>query len=369
MLPKSETACFLIADISGYTSFLAEVELEHAQDIIADLMDTVVRSLRPPFRLAKFEGDAAFVYALADRIDGSSLQDVIDAAYFGFRKRLRSIRQATSCGCSACRDMEKLDLKLVGHFGAFVRQKMGGREELAGRDVILVHRLLKNGAGERLGGHAYALLSDRCVEATGIRPDEQGLMELVERVDVIGDVRCWVRDLELAWHADASAARTLVARDKAMSVITLDIAAPRQTVWDYFTMPGRRPLWRGADAVREDVAGGRRGVGTTNHCMHGDHAIVEEILDWRPFDYLTLNTLLPVPDAPKILLTYVFEETGEGATRVEIRIGRPKPKDKAFVEHAEAVFRKTIGEEFGTLKGLLEQAMDDHASTGRRRPT
>ena len=62
MLPKAEAAYFAIADISGYTSFLAAVELDHAQDIIADFMDTVVKGLRPPFRLAKFEGDAAFVY-------------------------------------------------------------------------------------------------------------------------------------------------------------------------------------------------------------------------------------------------------------------------------------------------------------------
>ena len=43
MLPKAEPACFVIADISGYTSYLAGVELDHAQDIIADLMDTVVK--------------------------------------------------------------------------------------------------------------------------------------------------------------------------------------------------------------------------------------------------------------------------------------------------------------------------------------
>ena len=72
MLPKPELACFVIADISGYTSFLAAAELDHAQDIIADFMDTVVKALRPPFRLAKFEGDAAFVYASAEKVDGSS---------------------------------------------------------------------------------------------------------------------------------------------------------------------------------------------------------------------------------------------------------------------------------------------------------
>jgi class 3 adenylate cyclase len=59
---KTEAACLVIADITGYTSYLAGVELDHAQDILADLMDTVIRSLRPTFRLAKLEGDAAFTY-------------------------------------------------------------------------------------------------------------------------------------------------------------------------------------------------------------------------------------------------------------------------------------------------------------------
>jgi Protein of unknown function (DUF2652) len=157
MLPKAESACFLIADISGYTSYLAGVELDHAQDIIADLMDTVVRCLRPPFRLAKFEGDAAFFCASCDMIDGSLLQDAIESAYFTFQKRLRNIEQATSCTCRACHDMQHLDLKFVCHHGEFIKQRMAGRDELAGRDVILVHRLLKNTVKDRLGDHAYAL--------------------------------------------------------------------------------------------------------------------------------------------------------------------------------------------------------------------
>jgi hypothetical protein len=84
MLPKTESDRFVIADISGYTSFLAGVELDHAQDIIADVMDTVMRCLRPPCRLAKF---AAFFYAVTDKIDGSLLEDAIESAYFAFRKR------------------------------------------------------------------------------------------------------------------------------------------------------------------------------------------------------------------------------------------------------------------------------------------
>jgi class 3 adenylate cyclase len=93
MLPKPESACLVIADISGYTGYLAGVELDHAQDILADLMDTIVGALRPPFSLSKLEGDAALVYAPTPKVDGSLLQDTIEATYFTFRRRLRDLKQ------------------------------------------------------------------------------------------------------------------------------------------------------------------------------------------------------------------------------------------------------------------------------------
>ena len=353
-LPKPDSACLVIADISGYTSFLAGVELDHAHDIIADVMDTVVRCLRPPFRLAKFEGDAAFFYAITDKVDGSLLQDAIESAYFAFRRRLRNIEQATSCECSACRKMQDLDLKFVSHHGEFIKHRMAGREELAGRDIILIHRLLKNSVNERLGGHAYALYSDSCVLAMGIDPLAQGFVEHHESIDIIGTVKCWVRDLELAWEQETDRQRNEVTRDNAAMVIDFDIAAPRPTVWEYFTLPGQRPKWRGADEVREMAKGGRRGVGTVNHCMHGAHAIIEEVIDWRPFDYLTLTTLLPMPGAPKVLMTYAFSESTGGGTRVEIRVARPKPKDKAFLEQVGPEFQKNITSEVANLRRMLE---------------
>jgi uncharacterized protein YndB with AHSA1/START domain len=356
MLPKAESACFLIADISGYTSYLAGVELDHAQDIIADLMETVVRCLRPPFRLAKFEGDAAFFCASCDMIDGSLLQDAIESAYFTFRKRLRNIEQATSCTCRACHDMQHLDLKFVCHHGEFIKQRMAGRDELAGRDVILVHRLLKNTVKDRLGDHAYALFSDSCMLAIAVDPAAQGLAAHEETIDIIGGVACWVRDLERAWTEEKARSRNIVTRNKAAHVIEFDIGAPRPQVWEYFTSPGQRPKWRGADEVRESTSGGRRGVGATNHCMHGPHAIIEEILDWRPFDYLTLTTLLPMPSAPKILMSYAFSENGNSVTHIEIRIAKAKAKDMAFLEHAVAEFRKNITNEIAKLSQLFEHA-------------
>jgi uncharacterized protein YndB with AHSA1/START domain len=305
--------------------------------------------------LAKFEGDAAFLYAAGDRFDGSLLQDAIEAAYFTFRKRLRNIDQATSCECKACHGMAQLDLKFVMHHGEFIRQRMSGREELAGRDVILVHRLLKNTVKERVGERAYALFSDACIQAAGIDLSTARFFAHEEMIDVAGRLACHVQDLETAWNEEKDRRRYLVTRKQAAHVLEFEVGALRPQVWEYFTVPALRPKWRGADEVREAVSSNRRGVGTTNHCMHGPHAIIEEILDWRPFDYLTLTTLLPMLNAPKVLMSYVFEQTDGGNTHVEIRIAKAKPKDAAFLEHVVGEFRNTITAEMAVLKAMLER--------------
>jgi class 3 adenylate cyclase len=142
MLSQPESACLVIADISGYTGFLAGAELDHAQDILADLMGIVVGALRPQFRLAKLEGDAAFAYALTDSVDGPRLQDTIERCYFAFRRRLRDVGQASTCECNACILVPRLDLKVVAHYGQVIRQRIASREELVGSDVIVVHRLV-----------------------------------------------------------------------------------------------------------------------------------------------------------------------------------------------------------------------------------
>ena len=357
MLPTAEQATFVIADISGYTSFLAQTEIDHAQDIVADFMETVVKALRPPFRLAKFEGDAAFLYAAKAKLDGSMLQDAIEVAYVKFRRRLRDVKQASACTCKACAAMGDLDFKFVVHHGEMVKSRMGGREELAGRDVILVHRLLKNAVREKTGGHAYVLYSDACMVEMGIDAQAHGLIEHHETIDIIGETKLWLRDLESVWQRESAATRYEVAAAEAYLSLEHDFAAPRQVIWEYLTVPGERQKWWPADAILEPTGKSRRGAGTINHCMHGQHAIVEELLDWRPYDYFTLSTLLPMPGAPKIIMTRALEERPGGATHLAFRVARPKPKDKDFVDQAAVQFAKSMEGAFAKLQQLAESQL------------
>ncbi len=316
MLSRPEPACLLIADISGYTSYLAGTELDHAQDILADLMTTVVGALRPGFRLAKLEGDAAFAYVLAERIDGSQLLDTVERTYFAFRRRLRDIAQATACVCNACVLMPRLDLKIIAHHGSIIRHRIAGREELVGSDVIVAHRLLKNHVIERHGLAAYALYSAACVGAMAIDPVALGMIEHRDTYDDLGEVAGWVSDLGAAWTAELDRKRVVVAERDAGYVFETIQPAPRDIVWSFMTDPAIRPRWQaGVEAVTQLATTPRRGIGTTNHCMHGKDILIEEILDWRPIDHVTHRTTMP--NGFKAVSTFAFEDA-PGGTRVRI---------------------------------------------------
>ena len=69
-MSTSREVVLLLADLSGYTAYLAASEPERAPALAADLVETVVRQLRPTFRLEKLEGDAAFMVAPTDRLTG-----------------------------------------------------------------------------------------------------------------------------------------------------------------------------------------------------------------------------------------------------------------------------------------------------------
>lgn len=60
--------CLVIADISGYTQFLKlrMLSLLHAEEIISSLLEAVVAGAEYPLQLSKFEGDAVFLYGVAE---------------------------------------------------------------------------------------------------------------------------------------------------------------------------------------------------------------------------------------------------------------------------------------------------------------
>ena len=166
----------VLADIGGYTEFLQVVAEAHRDDAFADgavpeayrlmssLLDGIVGQIVPPFTLSKLEGDAVFAFAQdADAPRGDAALDVVRACYADFRSRLSDVGKIWACNCTACARATSLDLKFVLHAGRYVLQQIAGSRELSGPDVVMAHRLLKNGAADLVGHGAYALVSAAAV--------------------------------------------------------------------------------------------------------------------------------------------------------------------------------------------------------------
>jgi hypothetical protein len=158
----------LLADISGYTKFLTGTELEHSHAIVTELTKLIRAALCPPMQFVKLEGDAVFCFAPQEAFpNGELLVELVESCYFDFTNRLLNMTRSTTCTCDACRAIDGLDLKFVAHNGTFIVDRdEDGRLDLAGPDVILVHRLLKNTIIEQGGPSSYGFFTDPCL--TGV---------------------------------------------------------------------------------------------------------------------------------------------------------------------------------------------------------
>ena len=349
MLSTAQPTCFLIADISGYTGYLADVELDHAQDILADLIGAVVSALRPDFRLAKLEGDAAFMSMVAETIDGSMLLDTIERCYFGFRRRRRDVRQATSCECNACVRIPDLDLKFVVHHGEAIQQKVAGRQELLGSDVIVVHRLLKNDVVEGLGVPAYALFSQACIDASGLDPVALGMRAHTETYDRIGEVATWVHDLGRRWQEEEARERVFVTPEASILIVSVETDVPPQLAWEFITKPGQRMSWQPwvtEVTVRARPAAGAVPARPITACTARTRSSRRSWTGGRTTTSRT-GPSSTTPSGPiKLLHTVEFEPTAAGTT-IHFRYAAPRTK-------REKELMTVIGPAYG---GALESGL------------
>ena len=163
----------VLVDISGYTKFVkmhnmnkipilgkkwGDKTQEHAETIISDLLEKIIEKLDDTLIVNKLQGDAALFYAVPDNPQEyserlvSKLQDCFEV----FNQRLNELVFCKACSCDSCQQLTNLKLKSFVHYGEFLIKKVSRFEEIAGEDVILAHRLMKNS----INSSEYILFTD-----------------------------------------------------------------------------------------------------------------------------------------------------------------------------------------------------------------
>ncbi|WP_408891391.1 DUF2652 domain-containing protein [Myxococcus faecalis] len=185
----TEKALLLIADIGGYTRFMKHhrFSLAHAQDSVAQLLEAVIDA-SGKLKLAKLEGDAAFFYAVGE--DHGSLAQRIADIRRAFLARRTLLDVDRMCKCDGCTQVGSLTLKFVAHSGEVAFQRVKHLTELAGVDVILVHRMLKNDVPVS----EYVLMTDAVHQR--LEPELRGRAQGLEHeFEGLGRTTCHYLDL------------------------------------------------------------------------------------------------------------------------------------------------------------------------------
>ena len=191
----------VLVDISGYTNFISSHNIEsneneklstgqaHAEHIISDLLEKVINELDGVLKINKLQGDAALFYGISE--DNKDLSEKIfnklQSSFDVFNKRLNEIKFCEACSCGTCADVGNLKLKSFVHFGDFLIKKVNQFKEIAGQDVILAHRLMKNS----ISVSEYMLFTKPFSEIKNL--DSLGFIEdRTENYNDIGQVDCKV---------------------------------------------------------------------------------------------------------------------------------------------------------------------------------
>lgn len=330
---KTQHGYLVIADISGFTSYLAKVELEHAHEILADLLETIVKEFKTLLTISKLEGDAVFAYVPeTNSLSGENILELIENTYVSFRRQRETSRRNTTCTCKACLSIPSLDLKFFVHHGDFIVQEVSGIRELVGSDVNMIHRLMKNHVTKNTGWTAYMLFTDRAIQSLGVQVEE--IHDQIESYEHLGDIRIYCIDLHARYKEIIETRRVFVSPEEADFTFTFDFDAPPPVIWHWMTDIEKKTLLADGDAIftAQSRPGGRNGPGASNHCAHGKNlkgSLIETILDWRPFEYFTFDG---TEGNNNMRQTYRLESISDGmGTRLHFHVVMISPSLPRFI--------------------------------------
>lgn len=133
-----------IPDISGFTRFINETDIEHSRLIVQELLEILINANQLGLEVSEIEGDAILFYKFGDPPAMEDLYKQTETMFCAFHQSLVAYEQRRYCQCKACTSAVGLTLKIVTHYGEFTGYNVRQFNKLIGKDVIVAHQLLKN---------------------------------------------------------------------------------------------------------------------------------------------------------------------------------------------------------------------------------
>jgi hypothetical protein len=151
-----------IPDISGFTRFVNEIEIDHSRHIIQQLLEVLINANQTGLEISEIEGDAILFYKFGEPLELEALYKQVERMFCEFHRHLNAYDHRKICQCKACVSAVGLTLKVITHYGEFTTYNVKNFSKLIGKDVIVAHQLLKNDIEQ----HEYWLVTDNLLRDT-----------------------------------------------------------------------------------------------------------------------------------------------------------------------------------------------------------
>ncbi len=323
---KLQEGLLVLADISGYTAFVTQTEVDHSWEILHELLEVIVLSAQGKLDVSQVEGDAILFIS---GLDDEEVVRAVESTFISFHRRRRDMVAVTTCPCNACQNVGILKLKFVVHHGQFSRQRLGGVEQLHGSDVIVPHRLVKNTVPIK-----EYLLATEAVLSRLSEERQKRFIPYEEKYD-LGVVKAGYEPLGRLWEQELAGERTEVKPEEAIIDSLVIVDAPIDVVGERMLRPEVIQRYMLATKV-EPFAGARGGeLGSVFHCHHGYGV---NFLRVASVDKGRQVTLANTGAAGEMYLTMHLASEGADKTRIRRLWWWEQPAD----EEAAAGTRKVV---------------------------
>lgn len=256
MSNSSQQQAFLfMPDISGFTKFVNKTEIEHSTHIIQELLEIIIDANELNMELMEIEGDAVFFFRFGKLPSTSKIIQQSKSIFEKFHQHLLKYESRRICQCGACRTANNLTLKFIIHSGFVRSYYVKNHFKLMGKDIIILHRLLKN----KIPDNEYLLFTESFFGVSGSENLIQVQLSTVDDSEEFDNnivhykyapIKHWLEGIAVPEAGGLNSHTNLIP----VITISKEIGSPTDIVFNYLADLSRRVEWMNSTKKIETVS-------------------------------------------------------------------------------------------------------------------
>ena len=307
-----------IPDISGFTRFVNEVEIEHSRFIIKELLEVLIKANDQGLEISEVEGDAILFYKFGEPQDLGSLYKQVEKMFLEFHQYLIAYDNRKICQCKACISAVDLSLKVITHYGEFTPLSIQRFNKLIGKDVIVAHQLLKNDIPQ----HEYWLVTKELLHNE--KPAELAAWmswNSSTKKTENGDISFHYTQLSpLKNEVPRLSAQPDTAKKIKMLSVSMDYAIDIKTLCYTVVHFEFRHLWYPGIKTIDEVEHFLPGIGSRHRHVMDNGKIESMYISSFIYDPEGKTIFSETNEKDKSTINFIAEKTGEHSSRITLEI-------------------------------------------------